>query len=185
MEYLIDNNDTNSNSSDNSININVETDSLNSSLNEYIENFHDKSEYCRAIQNLQAKSNGVDEKVPSKPCSNHYLIMESTTLMNVLRLYTNTYLNKNQVDRIGTMVERLRRNRSTISRVLSNDDVTMFWRRFQEIFHGENLKLWTALEKGIVEYLKVLQKRDRLDTECEYLRRQNAELKHVLKAFEQ
>lgn len=182
MEYHTD--DTKTFSSDISININMETDSLNSSLNEYIKNFEDKSEYRKAMENLRTKPNTVERQTQRKPCPNHYLVMESSTLMNVLRSYTKTYLNANQVDHIATMVERLRRNRSTVSRLLSNSDVTKFWRRFQEIFSIENIKLWTALEKGIEVYLSVLQKRDRLDTECEYLRRQNAELKYVLKEYQ-
>lgn len=103
--------------------------------------------------------------------------------MNALQSYTKLFMNENQMDRVVTMVERLRRCRPTISRLLTNDDVYRYWYRYQELFTDDKKRIWKALCNGIGVYLNELQKRDALDTECKYLRRQNFELKHILKEY--
>lgn len=111
-------------------------------------------------------------------------MIDTKGLMNALQSYTQIFIDANQLDRVVTMVDRLKRDRPTISRLLSNDDVYQFWYRFQELFTDDKKRVWKALCNGIGVYLKELQKRDVLDTECEYLRRQNFELKHILRGYE-
>lgn len=78
------------------------------------------------------------------------------------------------------MLARLSRQRYTQSRMLTAGDIVDYWNRFESIFTGE--RLWSSIEVGLKTYLKVLQRRDQLDTECQYLREQNSELRHLLPA---
>lgn len=73
--------------------------------------------------------------------------------------------------------------KSTISRLLATHDIENFWQQFNAAFTPEKEKVWQGLEYGLSQYLKVLKEREELDSECEFLRNQNAELKHLLQKF--
>lgn len=81
------------------------------------------------------------------------------------------------------MEDRSAKVKSTVSRLLSPNDVQQFWKRFENIFTPEKEKVWQSLEYGLSQYLKVLKEREELDNECEFLRNQNAELKHLMQKF--
>lgn len=81
------------------------------------------------------------------------------------------------------MEDRPIKMRSTVSRLISPHDVEQFWSRFDKVFTPEKEKVWQSLEYGLTQYLKVLKEREELDNECEFLRNQNAELKHLLQKF--
>ena len=55
------------------------------------------------------------------------------------------------------MSVRLAKQRSTISRLLSKEDVEMYWQRFKEIFPLEEVKVWDALFIGLAKYHTILQ----------------------------
>lgn len=129
----------------------------------------------------------------TQDCVHHEFVIETGNVLAALREYTTVCLNRRLTTAIGsntiivkttpatTMYERLSRKRRTISRLLSKDDILTYWARFREIFTGDCL--WSSLENGLKIYLKILQRRDALDTECEHLRKQNAELTRMLKPF--
>lgn len=73
--------------------------------------------------------------------------------------------------------------RSTVSRLIASHDVEQFWSRFDTVFTPDKEKVWHSLEYGLTQYLKVLKEREELDNECEFLRNQNSELKHLLQKF--
>lgn len=77
-----------------------------------------------------------------------------------------------------TMLARLSRQRYTQSRMLTTGDIVAYWNRFETIFTGE--RVWSSIEVGLKTFLKLLQRRDQLDTECQYLRKQNSDLRHML-----
>lgn len=81
------------------------------------------------------------------------------------------------------MEDRATKVKSTVSRLLAPNDVQKFWKRFENIFTPEKEKVWQSLEYGLSQYLKVLKEREELDNECEFLRNQNAELKHLMQKF--
>lgn len=129
---------------------------------------------------------------PITPCQKHTFALEPGCVLTVLREYTQHCLTANARIVIGgigassastPMADRLACVRRTVSRLITYEDIDLFWGRYREIFPEERHKLWESLEKGLKEYLRVLQRRDQLDTECEYLRQQNKELHHMLKPF--
>lgn len=133
-----------------------------------------------------------DPNAPHTPCEHHRFVIEPGCVLKVFRAYAQTCLNANARTVIGgigasthstTMSDRLMCVRSSVSRLMRADDVEAFWRRFREVFTPESRRLWDSLEHGLKEYLRVLQRRDQLNTECEYLRRQNAELRHMLQPY--
>ena len=75
--------------------------------------------------------------------------------------------------------------RDSVSATRSNVkfDVKNFWAQFLLAFPEDKQKLWKSLEHGLNHYLIILKEREQLDTQCEFLRRQNAELKHLLKRY--
>jgi len=46
---------------------------------------------------------------------------------------------------------------STVSRIISMEDVTTFWKRFREIFSPQQEKLWDGLLTGLQRYHRVLE----------------------------
>lgn len=76
--------------------------------------------------------------------------------------------------------ERLSRRRDTISRLISEKDMNMFWERFQLIFDKNRERIWDAVYTGLHKYHDLLKERKGLCEDVVGLRRQNAELKKLL-----
>lgn len=70
---------------------------------------------------------------------------------------------------------------ANISRLLDAREVAEFWRQFEDIFPREQEQLWTGLEYGLKQYLLVLKERESVFEECEQLRKQNSELRRLLR----
>jgi len=73
------------------------------------------------------------------------------------------------------------KTKSTITRMIDEKDVELSFESF--VFPPEREKLWGVLEDGLQRYLKVLRERETLENECEFLRKQNLELNHLLQKF--
>lgn len=73
------------------------------------------------------------------------------------------------------------RSKETVARLIDDKDVEKCFASFE--FPEEREKLWNVLEDGLQQYLKVLREREKLETDCEFLRRQNEELSHLLHKF--
>lgn len=78
--------------------------------------------------------------------------------------------------------ERLREKKFTISRSLTVQDVESFWLKYREIFGPQKEKLWDAILMGLNKYFEVLKERQKLCSETENLRKQNAELEQLLES---
>ncbi|CAG9808083.1 unnamed protein product [Chironomus riparius] len=76
---------------------------------------------------------------------------------------------------------RMSKTKSTITRLIDDKDVEASFESF--VFPPEREKLWGVLEDGLQRYLKVLRERETLENECEFLRKQNLELNHLLQKF--
>lgn len=93
------------------------------------------------------------------------------------------------------------KSKDTITRLIDQKDVQKCKHQFQSrhfqfkplknliqgfesfIFPPEREKLWNVLDDGLQRYLKVLREREQLENDCEFLRKQNQELNHMLQKF--
>lgn len=73
------------------------------------------------------------------------------------------------------------KSKDTITRLIDPKDVERCFESFK--FSSEREKLWNVLDDGLQRYLKVLRERETLEGECEFLRKQNHELTHLLQKF--
>lgn len=73
------------------------------------------------------------------------------------------------------------KSKDTITRLIDPNDVEKCFESFN--FPADREKLWTVLDDGLQRYLKVLRERETLESECEFLRKQNQELNHLLQKF--
>lgn len=73
------------------------------------------------------------------------------------------------------------KSKDTLTRLMDPNDVERCFESFT--FPPEREKLWSVLDDGLQRYLKVLRERETLETDCEFLRRQNQELNHLLQKF--
>jgi hypothetical protein len=83
--------------------------------------------------------------------------VEPNSVLKALRDFTKARLQDPNVTRsYGESVEsRLKTTKSTLSRLLTTDDVELFWTRFKEVFTKQDEKLWNAMEGGLTQYLDV------------------------------
>eukprot|EP01012_Entosiphon_sulcatum_P018445 TRINITY_DN2318_c0_g1_i1.p1 TRINITY_DN2318_c0_g1~~TRINITY_DN2318_c0_g1_i1.p1 ORF type:complete len:660 (-),score=241.36 TRINITY_DN2318_c0_g1_i1:37-2016(-) len=58
-----------------------------------------------------------------------------------------------------------------------------FWRRLAEIIPERDLRVWTALERGLEKYIVLLQDRSKLIDETDAIRLQNDELRALLNQY--
>lgn len=79
------------------------------------------------------------------------------------------------------IASRMSKSKDTISRTIDPADVEKCFQSFN--FPPEREKLWNVLEDGLQRYLKVLRERETLESDCEFLRKQNQELNHLLQKF--
>lgn len=68
----------------------------------------------------------------------------------------------------------------TVSRNITEKDITEFWKRYRDIFSPDKERLWDNLLVGLKKYYEVLKNRHELNVETESLRRQNADMRHLL-----
>lgn len=73
------------------------------------------------------------------------------------------------------------KSKDTITRLISSKDVDKCFDSFN--LPPEREKLWNVLDDGLQRYLKCLRERETLDNECDFLRKQNQELTHLLQKF--
>jgi len=79
--------------------------------------------------------------------------------------------------------EKLTEKKTIVSRNMTVEDVISFWKRYSEIFSAKKERLWDGLLIGLKKYYEILKERHHLSIETESLRRQNAELRRLLKTY--
>ncbi|KAH9106648.1 hypothetical protein AeMF1_017788 [Aphanomyces euteiches] len=75
--------------------------------------------------------------------------------------------------------EKEGKNKSKMSR----KDEKYFWSRAQRVISDQTERVWQALEKGLIEYNKVLARRKTLIDDVSALQTQNGELKALLRQY--
>ncbi|KAB0793354.1 hypothetical protein PPYR_12974 [Photinus pyralis] len=85
----------------------------------------------------------------------HPLVISSVYILRALREFLSKfYLAK---EGILTMSSRLSRKRSTISRLMSEEDIKTYWERYRTMFSLEREEIWDALLIGLQKYHEILK----------------------------
>nr|CAI5869383.1 unnamed protein product [Callosobruchus analis] len=109
---------------------------------------------------------------------NHPLVISSTYVIMALRQFVQGYYKAGKA--LPTTRERLERRRLTISRLMTNEDIKLYWEKFRLIYNKDRVKIWDALLEGLTYYHEILKKRRNLCEQVVSLRNQNEELKRLL-----
>ncbi|XP_024890505.1 dynein regulatory complex protein 1 isoform X1 [Temnothorax curvispinosus] len=113
----------------------------------------------------------------------HLLEIEATFVTRALREFIERYHFVKWKEMPETFQEKLMEKKTVVSRNMTIQDVTDFWKRYSEIFPAQKERLWDGLLIGLKKYHEILKERHRLNIEVESLRTQNAELRRLLKTY--
>lgn len=113
----------------------------------------------------------------------HLLEIEATFVTRALREFVERYNFVKWQEMPQTFQEKLIDKKTVVSRNITIQDITNFWKRYIEIFPAKKERLWDGLLIGLKKYHKVLKERHQLNLEIESLRKQNAELRRLLKTY--
>lgn len=113
----------------------------------------------------------------------HLLEIEATFVTKALREFIERYHFVKWKEMPQSFQEKLTEKKTVVSRNMTIQDVTNFWKRYGEIFPAKKERLWDGLLVGLKKYHKVLKERHQLNVEMESLQRQNAELRRLLKTY--
>lgn len=113
----------------------------------------------------------------------HLLEIETTFVTRAVREFVERYHFVKLAETPQTFQEKLIQKKSVVSRSITTEEVTNFWKRYNEIFPAKKERLWDGLLVGLKKYHEVLKERHHLNVETESLRRQNTELRRLLKTY--
>ncbi|XP_015599307.1 dynein regulatory complex protein 1 isoform X2 [Cephus cinctus] len=113
----------------------------------------------------------------------HLLDIHPAYVMKALKEFVAKYHVIRRGEATPSFQTRLTQEKLTVSRNLTVEDVTEFWRRYRDIFSTKKEKLWDGLLIGLHKYHEILKERHRLNLETKRLRRQNAELRRLLEIY--
>ncbi|XP_076386517.1 dynein regulatory complex protein 1 isoform X2 [Megachile rotundata] len=112
----------------------------------------------------------------------HLLVIETEFVSNALKDFVERYeFVKNVEDSTDNKKEF--KEKVTVSRNITEDDITEFWERYRNIFSEDRERLWDNLIVGLKKYYEILKDRHQLNIETEALRKQNAELRRLLNKY--
>lgn len=111
----------------------------------------------------------------------HLLEIETTFVIRALQELLERYHFVKETPQ--TFQEKIAAKKAIVSRSMTTEDVTNFWKRYNEIFSVKKERLWDGLLVGLKKYHEILKERHHLNAETESLRRQNAELRRLLKTY--
>ncbi|CAG2064590.1 unnamed protein product, partial [Timema podura] len=86
--------------------------------------------------------------------ANHPLSIDHAYVLKALKDFAAKFYET----RFGiSLASSLDRKHSTVSRLLTDEDVIMYWSRFLELFDTRHEKLWDGLYLGLKQYQEVLE----------------------------
>lgn len=112
----------------------------------------------------------------------HLLEIEAIFVTRALREFIERYHFVRSKE-MSHLQEKLTEKKTVVSRNMTVEDITSFWKRYSEIFSAKKERLWDGLLIGLKKYYEILKERHHLNVETESLRRQNAELRRLLKTY--
>ncbi|XP_043274905.1 dynein regulatory complex protein 1 [Venturia canescens] len=152
------------------------------------ENTDESGEKARRVESgitltADRSSEGVSSSLPGRDVTckrGHLLEIDSVNVTKALRDFAEKTRRK---DEERTPSLRDHRKVASVSRSLTNEDVSCFWKSYRDIFPSKKEKLWDGLLIGLHKYHDILKERHRLNNETKLLRKQNAELKRLLETY--
>nr|XP_022912087.1 dynein regulatory complex protein 1 homolog [Onthophagus taurus] len=113
---------------------------------------------------------------------NHPLQVSPAYVIRALREFLAAYFNDNS-SLEGAGVVHIDRH-ETLSRLLSDDDIKLFWMKYKTFFNVGRMRMWHGLFIGLQKYYEMLKDRRKLNDEVLCLRTQNVELKRLLARYD-
>ena len=107
----------------------------------------------------------------------HLLTVETEIVSNALKDFVERY---ELVKKEASPDKKIIKDKVTISRNITDNDIIDFWERYRNIFSKDKERLWDNLLVGLKKYYEVLKERHQLNAETQSLRKQNAEMRRLL-----
>ncbi|XP_043510116.1 dynein regulatory complex protein 1 isoform X2 [Frieseomelitta varia] len=125
---------------------------------------------------IEVTDNGEPKR--SLTCNRgHLLTVETEIVSNALKDFVERY---EFVKKEASPDKKIIKEKVTISRNITDNDIIDFWERYQNIFSKDKERLWDNLLVGLKKYYEVLKERHQLNAETQSLRKQNAEMRRLL-----
>ncbi|CRL07201.1 CLUMA_CG020184, isoform A [Clunio marinus] len=122
---------------------------------------------CIAIENME---------------DDHEFELKTLDVYNVLTKFMKEHIiSLNKMMPKKNIIKRINTQKNIIDPLTAQKDVDKCFKSLD--FPDERDKIWNVLTDGLQNYLKVLNEREALEKECEFLRNQNRELNHLLQKF--
>lgn len=115
-------------------------------------------------------------------CDSHPLEIDPVYVLQALRNFVSNF-QQNKLGDLKSIAFLLSQKRNTISRLLTVEDVTKFWNRYQKAFPKQREKLWEGFSIALSKYHTILSERYKLNTEARSLAKQNEELRRLLNSY--
>ncbi|XP_034241497.1 dynein regulatory complex protein 1 [Thrips palmi] len=120
---------------------------------------------------------------PDKICCDlHPLEIDPVYVLQALRSFISNF-QQNKLGDLKSIAFLLSQKRNTISRLLSVEDVSKFWHRYQKAFPKKREQLWEGFLIALNKYHTILAERHKLNNEAKALARQNEELRRLLNSY--
>ncbi|KAL2712095.1 dynein regulatory complex protein 1 [Vespula squamosa] len=138
-----------------------------------------------SISSSYDKTNLSEEKEPNQlVCKKgHLLKIDASYVTRALKEFIERYNFIKREETPESLKERISKKNVTISRSLTVEDIKEFWRRYRDLFPPAKESLWDGLLVGLKQYHETLKERQRLTEETEFLKKQNSELRRLLKTY--
>lgn len=128
----------------------------------------------RCIEHLNRKSDHLPVEPKSDPI--HQLSLNYAHILSALEMTIESVA----TERLNGTKNETKRKDLCINPEQRKDQVELLWTNYRTMFPAEHADMWTSLQHGLSDYLVHLKRREKLQLDCDRLRRQNAQLKYML-----
>lgn len=152
---------------------------VNESFASPVENVGSSESQELVVSLVDVTSKKQQSDIAVNPHAGHNLSLDAAFVHKALKNFALRFTAAKSKDL--TIRQRVKRQRITVPRRLTQEDVNLYWKQFEKAFPRERHRTWDALLHGLSKYYEILKDRHKLNEQVQKLRRQNAELKHLLK----
>ncbi|XP_078045047.1 dynein regulatory complex protein 1 [Augochlora pura] len=139
---------------------------------------------CTAEGIIEIADETTGEPKRQLVCDNgHLLTIETEFVANALKEFIERYDFVKKQKSTVPIDKREIKMKATVSRNITDEDITEFWERYKNIFSPERERLWDNLLSGLKKYHLVLKQRHELNNEIKFLQKQNTELNRLLRSY--